>query len=42
MAYFTQKSLNPSERTIDIIKQIAYTYRVIKMADGTSIPFCLN
>jgi hypothetical protein len=42
MTYFTQESLNPSERTIDIIKQIAYTYRVIKMADGTSIPFCLN
>ena len=42
MRYFTQESLNPSERTIDFIKQIAYTYRVIKLGDGSTIPFCLN
>lgn len=42
MTYFTQEGLNPSERTIEIIKQIAYTYRVIKMADGTKVSFCLN
>lgn len=42
MRYFTQEKLNPSERTLEIIKQIAYTYRVIKMADGTSVPYCLN
>lgn len=42
MRYFTQEKLNPSERTLEIIKQIAYTYRVMKMADGTSVPYCLN
>lgn len=42
MKYFTQETLNPNEKTLEIIKQIAYTYRVIKMADGTSMPYCLN
>ncbi len=42
MKYFTQEKLNPSERTLEIIKQIAYTYRVMKLADGTQMPYCLN
>lgn len=42
MKYFTQETLNPSERTLEIIKQIAYTYRVIKLTDGTQMPYCLN
>lgn len=42
MKYFTQETLNPNEKTLEIIRQIAYTYRVIKMADGTSMPYCLN
>ena len=42
MKYFTPETLNPSEKTLEIIKQIAYTYRVIKMADGTTVPYCLN
>lgn len=42
MTYFTPERLNPSERTIELIKQIAHTYRVIKMADGTQMPYCLN
>lgn len=42
MKYFTQEELKPSERTLDIIKQIAYTYRVIKLSDGTIVPLCLN
>lgn len=28
--HFTQEGMNPNERTLDIIKKIAYTYRVIK------------
>ncbi len=42
MKYFTQEAMNPSERTLDLIRTIAYTYRVIKMADGTKASFCLN
>lgn len=42
MTYFTQEKLNPNERTIELIKQIAYTYRVIKIADGTNALYCLN
>lgn len=42
MKYFTQEGLNPNDRTLDIIKKIAYTYRVIKMADGSTVSLCLN
>lgn len=42
MKYFTQDALNPNERTLELIKKIAYTYRVIKMADGSTASFCLN
>lgn len=42
MKHFTQDALNPSEHTLDFIRKIAYTYRVIKLADGTVVPFCLN
>lgn len=30
MKHFTQEELKPSEKTLNIIRQIAYTYRVIK------------
>ena len=36
MKYFT-----PSEKTLQIIRQIAYTYRVIKV-NGKNEVFCLN
>lgn len=42
MKYFTQEALHPSERTLEPIKQIAYTYRVIKLTDGTQAACCLN
>ena len=42
MKYFTQEDMNPSERTLHIIRQIAYTYRVIRMADGRTMGMCLN
>lgn len=38
---FTYEEMRPSERTIRIIKQIAYTYRTIKM-NGKYEVFCLN
>ncbi len=42
MKYFTPNVLKPSERTLNLIKQIAYTYRVAKMADGSIVSYCLN
>lgn len=41
MKYFTQEDLNPSEKTLSIIRQIAYTYRVIK-ENGHKKVYCLN
>ena len=29
MRYFTQEDLKPSEKTLNIIRQVAYTYRLI-------------
>ena len=42
MPNYTQEGLNPSESTIDFIKKIAYTYRVMQLADGSKVTFCLN
>ena len=41
MKYFTQKEAKPSEKTLNIIRQIAYTYRVITV-NGKQEVFCLN
>lgn len=41
MPYFTPEDLKPSEKTLNIIRQIAYTYRVFKM-NGQSNVYCLN
>ena len=41
MKHFTQEELNPSVRTLNIIRQIAYTYRVIKV-NGRKEVYCLN
>lgn len=38
---FTSEEMRPSERTIRLIKQIAYTYRAIKL-NGKYEVFCLN
>ena len=38
---FTSEELKPSEKTLNIIRQIAYTYRVIKI-NGKMKTFCLN
>ena len=42
MQYFTQEDMNPSERTLHIIRQIAYTYRPHHYADGQNVNMCLN
>ena len=39
--FFTSEEMRPSKQTINIIKQIAYTYRVVKMNDNYEV-FCLN
>ena len=41
MQYFTPDEIRPSERTLNIIRQIAYTYRVMK-SNGKPMAFCLN
>lgn len=41
MKYFTQEEKRPSNKTLSIIRQIAYTYRVIKL-NGQNEVYCLN
>ena len=41
MKHFTQEEKKPSSRTLNIIRQIAYTYRVMKM-NGQNEVYCLN
>ena len=38
---FTPEEMRPSEKTIRLIKQIAYTYRTVKL-NGKYEAFCLN
>ncbi len=42
MKHFTSKEINqPSEKTLNLIRQIAYTYRTIYI-NGKAETFCLN
>ena len=41
MQYFTPEEIRPSERTLNLIRQIAYTYRVLK-SSGQPMAYCLN
>ena len=41
MKYFTQLP-SPSEKTLELIRKIAYSYRTIKLTDGTYVPLCIN
>lgn len=41
MSKFTQEQLQPSDKTLNIIRQIAYTYRTIKLK-GKTVSYCLN
>lgn len=38
---FTSEEVKPSEKTLNFIRQIAYTYRVIRM-NGRTESYCLN
>lgn len=42
MKYFTKEGLNPSERTLELIRQFAYSYRVVKQNDGAPLVLSLN
>jgi len=39
--YFTLEEKKPSSATLNIIRQIAYTYRIMKM-NGQNEAYCLN
>ena len=41
MQHFTLEELNPSERTLNIIRQIAHTYRSFALK-GERYSYCLN
>ena len=41
MKYFTQLK-NPSERTLEIVRQIARSYRAFKLSDGSFGTLCVN
>ncbi len=41
MKHFTSEDAQPSQRTIEIIKAIAYTYRVMNI-NGSMQAYCLN
>lgn len=41
MQIFTPEEIKPFEQTLNLIKQIAYTYRAVKMNNKLE-SFCLN
>lgn len=41
MKHFTSENAQPSKRTLDLIRAIAYTYRAINI-NGTITSYCLN
>ncbi len=41
MKYFTSEEAQPAKRTLDIIRAIAYTYRVMNI-NGKMTSYCLN
>ena len=41
MPHFTSEELKPSEKTLNLIKQIAYTYRTFVSNSGVQ-SYCLN
>ena len=41
MGLFTQDELKPSEQTLNLIRQVDYTYRVVRMGAKKEM-FCLN
>lgn len=41
MKHSTQEELKPSEKTLNIIRQIAYTYRIVNI-NGRKEVYCVN
>lgn len=41
MSNFTSEKLQPSDKALNIIRQIAYTYRTMKLR-GKTVNYCLN
>lgn len=41
MNYFTQEEPSPSRKTLNLVRQIAYTYRMIEV-NGRKEAYCLN
>jgi len=41
MMHFTLEELSPSEKTLNLIRQIAYTYRVHRTGSEATM-YCLN
>ncbi len=41
MQHFTLEEVSPSEKTLNLIRQIAYTYRLLKR-NGDHQMYCLN
>lgn len=39
--YLKKEDLKPSEKTLDLIRQIAYSYRAITMKEENGM-YCLN
>jgi hypothetical protein len=40
MQYFTQEDLKPSEKTLQLIRQVAYSYQLLQ--NGNQKDYCLN
>lgn len=41
MTIFTPEDLQPSEKTLNIIRQVAYTYRFMTY-NKNAYPYCIN
>lgn len=41
MKYFTKEELQPSEKTLNFIRQIAYSYRLAQ-ANNRNEPYCVS
>ena len=39
---FTQEEVQPSEAVLELIRQVSYTYRPLRLEGGVVIPYCLN
>ncbi len=42
MEHFTLEEAQPSLKTLNFIRQIAYTYRTVQLDNGTTETYCLN